>query len=137
MSERFIRVLPTEPNAKPGERYRIERGAGEANAWIVEEEVWPEKVHNPDANHIRETHDSLLMTPDHQAWFHGALRDLLGIDDLVGRISKAWRELREFDEKRMTHKLGIDPGERMATEQRLTFRLHELLDELDLAMRST
>jgi len=79
MSARFVRILPTDPQV-PGERLRLEREEGSGNCDLVEEVVWPEQVHNPDSNHIRQTHDAFVLTPDHQRWLYEALGELLAED---------------------------------------------------------
>lgn len=74
--KRFCRVLPIELGA-PGSRLRLEREADEALINLVDEQVWPEQVYNPDSNHVVETHDALVLTTAHARWLHGALGELL------------------------------------------------------------
>lgn len=76
--KRFVRVLPLDPKYfEPGLRYKLERYQDERNCSLVEEIVWPEKVNDPDAHHIRDTIESMCLTPDQQRWLYTALGEML------------------------------------------------------------
>lgn len=73
---RFIRIRPdTDPKADPGWRFRIEREAGEQTIF-AEEQVLPEQVLNPDAQHVIGKLSCWLTAADVE-WLHGALGELL------------------------------------------------------------
>lgn len=77
MSARFIRVRPMPLNEEPGARFRLEREEDRNLIDLVEEVVWPEQVHNPNSNHIRETWDALVLSTADARWLHAALGELL------------------------------------------------------------
>lgn len=75
--KKFVRILPLDPKYfEPGQRFKLTRFEDEQNCTLEEEIVWPEKVNDPDANHIRETFDSICLTPEQQLWLSKALAEM-------------------------------------------------------------
>ena len=78
MSARFVCVHAScGLGETPGSRVRLEREEDKKLIDLVYETVWPEQVHNPNSNHIRETHDALVLTTGDAKWLYEALGALL------------------------------------------------------------
>lgn len=67
-------ILPAEPSTgDPGWRLHLFRGTGEQNIFLADERVFPEKVHDPDANRVLESSGRIMLTDREARW----LRDQL------------------------------------------------------------
>lgn len=75
MAKRFIRLMPN-PDVHPGYRLRLERPEDESLTLLSEETVLPEKINDPDANHIEST-DSIDMTESQIRWLYAKLGELV------------------------------------------------------------
>jgi hypothetical protein len=91
----FVRILPDSSEARAlhanpedrGWRLRLEREDGLANAYLHEEQVFPERVQRADAQHFRDQR-SILLRVDEQRWLRDGLSEMLGeVVDVEG-----WRE---------------------------------------------
>lgn len=74
MTARFVRLHHWDDKC-PGLRLRLSRDPDE-NAELVEETVWPEQVHNPDANHVKPI-EIICLTTQNVRWLHEATGELL------------------------------------------------------------
>lgn len=77
MSKRFVRLRRHSVATEPGARLRLERLEDETLSELHDEVVWPERVDNPDAHHIRETYGFIVLGEDDARWLHAALSELL------------------------------------------------------------
>lgn len=81
----FVRILVDEaaaaaPNVDDrGWRFRVFREDGESRFEVFEEQVWPEKVASPGANHFR-AQNAIWLTRDQATWLIETLRDALAED---------------------------------------------------------
>lgn len=96
----FARILPlgadTDPVEERGWRLRLLRAEGETLASLVEEQVWPEKVADINAQHIRKVDNDVTLNSDGQVWLRDALTEMLGeIVDVEGLKHEVERLRRE------------------------------------------
>lgn len=96
----FHRILPCtialiEKNEKDrGWRYRVSREDGEMRGEIVEEQVWPEKVSDPKANHVRSQRGRVGVRLEEARWIRDALNELIADMERLcwcpGRSDEDW-----------------------------------------------
>jgi hypothetical protein len=83
---RFVRIRPAEQVGDDrGVRLRVEREDEELTE-IVEEKTLPERVRNPDANHV-ELLERLWLTEQDVRWLHHVLGELVFDMDIKARAT--------------------------------------------------
>jgi hypothetical protein len=90
--ERFVRLLPLDQAAmgEDGWRFRLEQPDMMGLTQLAEERVFPERVNNPNANHVKETHVRLVLTQSTVRWLAQSLGELVAKmdEDLLKQKSK-------------------------------------------------
>lgn len=69
-----------DPKADPGWRLRLDKQEGEL-AFLVEEQVLPEHVDNPNSFRVLATHGRMLLKKSEAQWLHQALGEMLAKDE--------------------------------------------------------
>lgn len=96
----FHRILPCavalaeKAEKDRGWRYRVSRDDGEGRAMLFEEQVWPEKLTDPKANHIRAERGRISIRVEEARWLRDTLDDLISAmeaeDDSCTGITARW-----------------------------------------------
>jgi hypothetical protein len=81
----FVAILVDEASGASkheqdrGYRYRVWREEGESRIYLFEEQVWPECVNKPDANHFRHQNE-IGLTRDQARWMHEQIGNAIASD---------------------------------------------------------
>ena len=100
----YVRILVDEGAAKAphpddrGWRFRVLREDGGGRVHLYEEQVWPEKVSDQNAHHIRAQH-AIGMTEDEARWVVQQIREAFG-----------WSGTEIEDERRATARIAFAKG---------------------------
>lgn len=79
--ERTVWIRPDpDPKSDPGWRLRLDKQKGDL-AFLVEEQVLPEKVDQPTAYRVIATKGRMLLTKDEATWLHQSLGEMLAKDE--------------------------------------------------------
>ena len=79
--ERIVWIRPDpDPKTDPGWRLRLDKQKGDV-AFLVEEQVLPERVDNPNANRIIAQNSHSMLTRAEATWLRDALIEMLELGD--------------------------------------------------------
>jgi len=90
---RFVRLHPHGRDIDPRGRLRLEYDPSHGNAYLVDENVLPEHILNPDARHAKIS-DDISLRPCEVQWLLEALADL------AAHMAPQLVEDAEFDRRR-------------------------------------